>query len=240
MDGEGGLKPHTEESEVVVHEVVKSRTEAALRALEVSKGEGAKFDVAVVRATPIFGYSGSYFGAGFDYVEALYAAEGARVGGGKRVLKFMGHPGTILHAVHVDDCAEGYVALATTALFGGGGGRGEVAGEVFNISGRRYETLRETAAALAEEYGFDEVEYEVEADQLPDGVSPLTSQLVFGWSQWVGSEKIRKATGWSDRRPLLGENLHVYRLAYEAVSGDGMDDNVQRMKTRLGGTSVRV
>ena len=90
------------------------------------------------------------------------------------------------------------------------------------------------------EYGFDGVEYGVEADQLPEGVSALTSQLVFGWSQWVGSEKIRRVTGWSDRRPLFAENLHVYRLAYEAVSGDGIDGNVQRMKERVGGTSVRV
>lgn len=50
---------HTRESKLVVHKVIKTRTEAALRALEVSKEEGAKFDVAVVRATPVFGYSGS-------------------------------------------------------------------------------------------------------------------------------------------------------------------------------------
>lgn len=41
--------------------------------------------------------------------------------------------------------------------------------------------------------------------------------LGFGYSQWVSSEKIRALTGWSDRRMLFGENISVYRKAYETA-----------------------
>ena len=40
---------------------------------------------------------------------------------------------------------------------------------------------------------------------------------VMGFSQWVGSEKLRKDTGWKDRRKLFSEGIHQYRLAYEVA-----------------------
>jgi nucleoside-diphosphate-sugar epimerase len=230
------LAPHTEDSPVGdVHPLIRGRTEAALRALdEAGRPGGADCDVAVVRATPVFGYSGSYYGAGFDYA----AAFGAAVGDVKDpILKFTAHKGTVIHGVHVDDCAEGYVALATTALFGSSEGhdRIAVAGQIFNISGRRYETLEEVGRALAEEYGFTGgTEFGVTPEALPEAVAGRNVDLLFGWSQWVASDKIRRVTGWTDRRPLFSENLHVYRLAYDAAVEAGSED-VGKVRKRMGG-----
>ncbi|KAK3303149.1 uncharacterized protein B0T15DRAFT_486647 [Chaetomium strumarium] len=230
------LAPHTEDSPIGdVHPLIRGRAEAALRALEeAGKPGGADFDVAVVRATPVFGYSGSYYGAGLDYAAAFRAA----VGDAKDpVLKFTAHGGTVIHGVHVDDCAEGYVALATTALFGSSEGhdRAAVAGQAFNISGRRYETLEEVGRALAEEYGFaGGAEFGVAPDELPEAVTGRSVDLLFGWSQWVASDKIRRVAGWADWRPLFSENLHVYRLAYDAAVEAG-SDGVGKVRKRMGG-----
>lgn len=57
---------------IVWHEAIHARTEAALTTLDIWRTEReeeqeAKSDAAVVRATPIFWYSGSYAGTVFDY-----------------------------------------------------------------------------------------------------------------------------------------------------------------------------
>ncbi|OJD32139.1 nad dependent epimerase dehydratase [Diplodia corticola] len=239
-EGEAGLAPHTEGSGLAPFEMVRGRTEAAVRALAVGGGDDRAFDVVVLRATPICGYSGSYYGAMMEYVEgcAGAAAAAAAAGGGGKgdgVLKFAAHPGTILHGMHVDDCADAYVALARLALFGGAEGRRAVAGQVFNISGRRYETLREVGTVLAREYGFENgARFGVATAEIPSTVDAQGADMVFGWSQWVDSTKIRELTGWSDWRPLFSENLHVYRLSYEAAR-DYKDDNVQKIRNRMKG-----
>ena len=38
-----------------------------------------------------------------------------------------------------------------------------------------------------------------------------------GYSQWVGSEKLRKDVGWSDKK----SDLHQYRLASEIAAANG-------------------
>lgn len=251
LHGDPDLKQHTETSPLNPHEVVRCRTEGALRALEVagkSKGRAA-FDVVVVRATPVFGYSGSYYGAGFEYAAAFLAAldSGKNNGNTAKVLKFTADADTIMHGVHVDDCADGYVALARMALCqvdnlddkSGNStqerGRAAIAGEVFNISGRRYETLKEVGAALAAEYGFTGgAQFRVSVDNMSESIDVQSSELVFGYSQWVGSEKIRALTGWSDKRPLFSENMHAYRLAYEAARDVG-SENVEKIRQRMAG-----
>ncbi|KAK0710737.1 hypothetical protein B0H67DRAFT_667618 [Lasiosphaeris hirsuta] len=197
------------------------------------RSRGGGFDVAVLRATPLFGYSSSYYGVGLEYVTAFAAATEGKEG---RVLKFTADADTILHGVHVDDCADGYVALATTAL-SGEKGRAAVAGQAFNISGKRYETLREFGTALAAEYGFPGgAEFGVSPDQLPKPLSETWQNyvLVFGYSQWVGSNKIRQVTGWADKRPLFSDNLFVYRRAYEAAKESDVG-NVTTVSRRLQG-----
>ncbi|KAK0705721.1 hypothetical protein B0T21DRAFT_377445 [Apiosordaria backusii] len=242
LHGDKNLTPHAEESPLQLHPIIRGRMDAALRVLEVAGAEGSDFDAAVVRATPVFGYSGSYYGAAFDYAAAFSSAHQEK--GGRleeRTLDFTADEGTIMHGLHIDDCGEGYVALATTALWGGPGvgglndGRRAVAGEVFNISGRRYETLREVGTALALEYGFGNgARFGVTREELPAAASGQNCDLVFAWSQWVSSEKIRNLTGWGDKRPLFSENTQVYRLAYEAAAESGMDD-VAKIRRRMAG-----
>lgn len=229
VDGDRDLAPHTESTPLQTHPIIRGRMDAALRALDVAAGTGV-FDAAVVRATPVFGYSGSYYGAAFEYAAAFASA-----GGGNRTLDFTTDKATIMHGLHIDDCGDGYVALATTFLWGGEEGKRAIAGEVFNISGRRYETLEEVGTALAREYGFDGgARFGVAAAELPSSVSGHNCDLVFGWSQWVSSDKIRRATGWSDKRPLFSENIDVYRIAFEAAAQAGADD-VEKARRRMAG-----
>ncbi|KAK4454011.1 NAD(P)-binding domain protein [Podospora aff. communis PSN243] len=236
LHGALDLAPHTEESPLQDNPIIRGRTNAAIRALKISTADNgaAGFDVAILRATPICGYSGSYYGGTFDYAAAFAAATQTEK---LRVLKFATDANTIIHGVHLDDCGDAYVALANAALFGGDDpdhGRPAIAGQAFNISGRRYETLNEIGAALAKEYGFDGVQFGVSVKELPEAVSNPVYNLVFGWSQWVASDKIRRVTGWTDRRPLFVENLHIYRLAYEAAAEAG-SANVESIKKRLAG-----
>jgi hypothetical protein len=58
--------------------------------------------------------------------------------------------------------------------------------------------------------------------------------LGFNLSQWVGSDKIRQLTGWTDRRLPFSENLAVYRAAYDAAQGH---ENVALVKNRVAGFS---
>ncbi|KID81460.1 NAD(P)-binding domain protein [Metarhizium guizhouense ARSEF 977] len=245
--GDQGLLPHAETSPLVPHPLVRGRMDAALRAVEASRrdGEESDFDVAVIRATPLYGYSSSYYGAAFDYMSAYKAAVSRT---GDKVLKLAQSPGTILHGIHVDDCGDAYVALAKTALWstatgltapGGSNGvkagRAAVAGEAFNRSGRRYETLEHVGAALAAEYGLsDGVEFNVPVDELPEDVRKQDTALVFGYSQWVASDKIRSTTSWSDTRPLFSQNIGVYRLAYDAAQERG-SDNITKTRQRMAG-----
>ncbi|KAK3680919.1 hypothetical protein B0T22DRAFT_502644 [Podospora appendiculata] len=196
--GEPDLAPHMETSPLGWHPLIKGRLEAALRVLDVSKASGSDFDAVVVRTTSVYGYSSSYYGAMLHYAQAY--AEGAA---GREVLRFTADKRTVLHALHVDDCAEGYVSLATAA----------VVGEVFNISARRYETLEEVGAALGTEYGKETCRL---WSRHGEGY-----RFLYGWSRWVGSDKIRRVTGWRDRRSLFSENLDVYRAAYEAAAQAG-------------------
>lgn len=50
---------------------------------------------------------------------------------------------------------------------------------------------------------------------------PLGKRMVMGFSQWVGSEKIRKLTGWTDKRRLFSEEIGVYRRSFELATGNG-------------------
>ncbi|KAI4153199.1 MAG: hypothetical protein L6R39_001630 [Caloplaca ligustica] len=248
LHGDLELKPHTEWAPLNPPDVVRCRMDGALRALEVAGTENgsAGFDVVVVRASPVYGYSGSYYGAALEYAAAFPTSEKDN-GIEAKVLKFTTDANTIMHGVHVDDCADAYVALARTALFdignsldeGSGNGtpksgRAAIAGQVFNISGRRYETLAEVGASLAAEYGFTGTQFSVSADNMPENVEYQSSEFVFGYSQWVSSEKIRALTGWRDKRPLFSEAIHAYRVAYEAAK-DGGSENVETIRKRMMG-----
>ncbi|KAK3985087.1 hypothetical protein QBC44DRAFT_164658 [Cladorrhinum sp. PSN332] len=215
------LSPHTEESEIKMRPIIKGRTEAALGILAEPE-----LDAIVIRATPIYGYSSSYYGSGIDYVSAFKKT-------GEKQLKFTQEKDVVVHGLHVDDCAEGYLTLALAGL--DETKRKEVVGEAFNISGERYETLEEIGHAFAREYGFENgVRFGLSKDELPEGVKNMDVSLAFGWSQWVSSEKIRRVTGWRDRRGTFADGLRVYRLAYEAAAEKGVED-VEKVRRRMAG-----
>ncbi|KAL9020658.1 MAG: hypothetical protein Q9185_002106 [Variospora sp. 1 TL-2023] len=249
LHGDLDLEPHTEWAALNPPDVVRCRMDGALRALKVAGTEDGGLDVVVVRASPLCGYSGSYYGAALEYAGAFAASKKYNENEYEaKVLKFTADADTIMHGVHVDDCADAYVALAGTALFdmgtsldeGSGNDtpksrRAAIAGQVFNISGWRYETLTEVGAALAAEYGFTGgTEFNVSADNIPEEAEYQRSEFVFGYSQWVSSEKIRALTGWRDKRPLFSENIHAYRLAYEAAK-EGGNENVDTVRRRMVG-----
>lgn len=126
-------------------------------------------------------------------------------------LKFASDPRTIVQSLHVDDCAEAYVALARYP------NPTKVAGECFNVSsGDRYETLRDIGDALAACYHLQKlVEFNV-----PGQRSSADIPTVTGFSQWVSSRKIRELTGWADQRPMFAEGIERYRQEYrDATQG---------------------
>jgi hypothetical protein len=51
--------------------------------------------------------------------------------------------------------------------------------------------------------------------------SVVGKRMLMGFSQWVGSEKLRRDTGWTDRRMVFSEGIEQYRIAYEAAVEKG-------------------
>lgn len=207
LDRSDNLSPHTEESPVNAPSLLAARASHALKIFDHTD----LFDAVVVRPTTLYGLSGSFYGPIFDV--ATKAAE-------KGVLELRADPKSIMHGTHVDDCAEAYVALAEAD-------RDVVKGQCYNISGRRYETLEEVANALVEEYKIEHgVKYLPEKEK--NGVDVV--QLLIGFSQWVGSEKLRRDLGWRDKRQLFSQAVHTYRKAYEAAVAQ-QHDNVQKIQS---------
>ncbi|KAI0593656.1 NAD(P)-binding protein [Biscogniauxia sp. FL1348] len=233
LHGSGpGLAPHVETDPLNPPTILHDRAACALDSL----AHRDLFDAAVVRPTPVYGYGSSYYAVFFDVLASVAAAAGAsNKTGDRKKIRIPADLNTIIHGCHVDDCGEAYVALATHA------DRGQVAGQCFNVSGRRYETLGELLGALGSAYGISfssmlgdvilagpPQEGEAEGDTHPGAI------LTFGYSQWVGSDKIRQVTGWTDRRTLLSEDARAYRAAYEAAV-ETEDKGVARVRERFAG-----
>lgn len=207
------LAPHTEESPLNPPSRLAFRTEHSMKIFDHKDA----FSPVLVRPTNVHGRSSSFAGIFFEL--ARKAADAGEP------LLLPSHPEGIFHCMHVDDCGDAYVAIASHPA------RGEVEGQVFNISAGRYETVDEVARALASEYGIaGGLEY-VDPAGLAPGGSPWPPLLI-NFPQWVCSEKVRRVTGWSDRRPLLTEALHAYRAAYEAAKASG-HENVQKVSAVL-------
>ncbi|KAI2782528.1 NAD(P)-binding protein [Daldinia loculata] len=209
--GSPGLAPHTEASPLQPMDIIKERAFGCPKIFE----QKDLFDAALLRPTPVYGYDSSYYGLAFELAASAARSE-------SRVLEIPFDFGTIIHGCHIDDCAEAYVALAERA------DRDAVAGQCFNISAARYETLAMIAEALKVEYGLRDVV------RAPNGVeADLSAYVALGHSQWVDSSKIRRLTGWTDKRLPFWEGLHVYRMAYEEAARRG-HEGVLRVKERVG------
>lgn len=207
LDGSDVLSPHTEESPLNAPPVLAARAAHAVKLFDHKD----LFDAVVFRPSTLYGGSASFYGPIFD--KAAKAAENG-------VLELTADPKSIMHGTHVDDCAEAYVAIAEHA------DRKTVKGQCYNISGGRYETLGEVANALVEEYKIKGgVKYVPE--KAMTGVDVV--QMLTGFSQWVGSEKLRRDVGWRDKRQPFSEAVHTYRMAYEAAVAQ-KHSNVQKIQ----------
>lgn len=207
LDGSEDLSPQTEESPLNAPPVLIPRATHAIKIFDHTD----LFDAVVIRPTTLYGHSGSFYGPIFDV--ATKAAE-------KGVLELTADPKSIMHGTHLDDCAEAYVAIAEAE-------RSVVKGQCYNISGWRYETLEEVANALVEEYKIKGgVKYLPE--KMNTGVDVV--QMLIGFSQWVGSKKLRRDVGWRDKRQLFSEAVHTYRKAYEAAVAQN-HGNVQKIQS---------
>lgn len=207
LDRSNGLSPHTEESPLNAPPVLAARAAHAVKLFDHKD----LFDAVVLRPSTLYGGSASFYGPIFN--KAAKAAENG-------VLELTADPKSIMHGTHVDDCAEAYVAIAEHA------DRKTVKGQCYNISGGRYETLGEVADALVEEYKIKGgVKYIPE--KAMTGVDVV--QMLTGFSQWVGSEKLRRDVGWKDKRQPFSEAVHTYRMAYEAAVAQ-KHSNVQKIQ----------
>lgn len=224
-------QPHTEETPLSSLSILRPRTQLSS---QIFDRLGDLYATVLVRPINLYGRSGSFFREWFDVFSAAAAAAATE---GRQVLVVPSRSGEgreICQGLHVDDCAEAYVALATEHFVRDDKrereqeeeveeGEGDVAGEAFNISSQgREETVDGIVRALCEEYGvgYERVRY-VKPEDLKDGENPWPSQLVVDWPQLVGDGKLRRVTGWRDRRPLFKEAIGVYRRAYEAAKEEG-------------------
>lgn len=213
-DGEPRLQPHTEESPLNPPAILANRAHLSLDDL---KPNNDAFAPVLVRPTIVFGRSASYY-RGFFEVAARCVKE-------NRPLLLPVPSNSICHALHVDDCADAYVAIANHPR------RGEVEGQVFNISSTQYETVDQLAHALLAEYGISEFKYVDDPNNLlAPSENPWPPTLI-DFPQWTSSEKLRRITGWRDVRPLFTEALHLYRLSYEAAVLSG-HENIEKMVER--------
>lgn len=196
-----GKAPHTEESPLNPPPFAVDRANGAIKIFE----HGDLFDAILTRPTNVYGLSSSFYGLIFKYAE-----EAKRKG----VWEIDEHPDTILHAMHVDDCGDAYVALAEAE-------RSIVKGQCYNISATEWETLRDIAGAMVKEYGIAGGVKFVDGLEARLPIEQDWERILLGWTQWIGSEKLRKDTGWFDKRQLFSEGIHAYRLAYEVAIGRG-------------------
>jgi nucleoside-diphosphate-sugar epimerase len=173
------------------------------------------FSPVLVRPTNVYGRSSSYYRAFFVAAAQPTAKAGLP-------LPLIAPGNFICHAPHVDDCADAYVAIAEHKQ------QDQVIGQVFNISARRYETVDEIAQAQVKEYGIEAGLKYVDPKELKDGEN-IRPAMLLDFPQWTSSDKLRNSTDWRDRRPLFSESTHVYRLAYEAAEGMGLE-NIQNLK----------
>jgi nucleoside-diphosphate-sugar epimerase len=204
-------RPFVEDSPLAPPEVLIPRTTLSQTVLAHEN----LYDAVVLRPTTLYGGSSSYYGPAFEIAEAA-----AKSGNG--ILKIAADPKSIMHGTHVADVAAAYVALAEAP-------RETIKGRCLNISSHRYETAEEVARALLKEYSLSEVQFVEPQEPTPGKEGFDVVGLLFGFSQWIGSQCIRDLTGWSDKRPLFSEDIGLYRAAYgEAVKGN--HSNVERVR----------
>lgn len=211
-DGDPGLAPHTEDSPLNPPPILAERCNGALEMTKFTDD----FDCVVTRPTTLYGRSSSYY----SYIFLLAEQAKTKSHG---IMKIASTPNSILHGTHVDDVAAAYLAIAEAP-------RHVVAGQAYNISSHRYETLKEIVPAIERSHGV-KVEY---VDPQEGDETAFAVQILFDFPQWVGSDKLRKDTGWTDKKPLFHEGYEVYRRAYEAAAQEKSEQYERVMEIAFG------
>ncbi len=192
--GDPALAPHTEESPLLpaaASAVLVSRCTFGARLLDKA---ATPYDTVVLRPTVVYGLSSSLYGSLFDLAARSHG-----------VMTIVGDPDAVMHSCHIDDCADAYVALAEHP------DRRAIANQAYNIANQRYETAREIGEAIARSYALDL------AFERPDREFKYGDvNWLFNYWQWVGSDRIRAATAWHERRATFADGIEQYRIAYEA------------------------
>lgn len=236
------LAPHTEQSPLRPPAIL------ALRATHSSRifDNADVFMPVLVRPTNVHGRSASFYGLFFEVAQRAVAARAKAEAKAQAQTQTVTKPAplvvpvrpdSICHSLHVDDCGDAYVALAATSW----AEPAAVAGQVFNIAARRYETVDDICRALVAEYdglgegGVRYDDYAVDASDMVVVDQCLWPPFLVDFPQWTGSDKLRRVTGWTDHRPLFTEALHVYRVAYEAARRAGHENVV-----KVGGFMAKV
>lgn len=221
IDGTPGMAPYKEDSAPNPPPAIINRTTYSTEVFI----HADVFAPVLVRPTNVYGRTSSYFHGFFDV--AKKASEASE----PLIVPVDGD--FVVHSLHVDDCGEAYVAIASHPH------REQIEGQVFNMSAHRYETVDEVMKALAREYGItggpgNGVHY-VQLEKLSGG-SPWPPLLI-DFPQWIDSTNLRRLTGWRDKRPLFSEGLKTYRMAYEAAqeSAASGDEVMKRMHERVQG-----
>lgn len=62
--------------------------------------------------------------------------------------------------------------------------------------------------------------------------SPGLRAKLLGFSQWVGSEKLRKNSEWEDKTVLFSDGFKKYRIAYEAAF-ERRDEGLARVMKKV-------
>ncbi|KAF7543068.1 hypothetical protein G7Z17_g11039 [Cylindrodendrum hubeiense] len=210
------LTPHNEDSPLRPPPFAVHRVQNAPKIFEHAEA----FAAVLVRPTNVYGRASSYYSICFRVAAKAASATDPQ----QQVLIAPARPNWICHALHMDDCGEAYVAIASAP-------REAVEGEVFNISSEQYETAEKVLRAAAEEYGLRGGVKYVDLKDVGPGEDPSLAMVV-GFPQWTCSQKLRRVTGWMDRRLPFSDAIHVHRLAYEAASAMG-DDNVEKIGTTI-------
>ncbi|MFD2414897.1 NAD-dependent epimerase/dehydratase family protein [Amycolatopsis pigmentata] len=189
--GEPVTAPHSESSPINPHPFAAPRSNFAQSLLAK---KSPTFDAVVVRPALVYGRSSGLYGLFFAHAEKS-----------SDKLVFKADEESMLHSVHVDDCAAAYVALATVAM------TSDISGQAFNVANAEYETAAQVARALADSYGL-EVQFEKPATE----ITGFDAHLLANTSQWVDSTKLRELTGWAEQMQPFTANIDQYRMAYEA------------------------
>ncbi|KAF5980823.1 NAD dependent epimerase/dehydratase [Fusarium bulbicola] len=180
------------------------------------------FAAVLVRRTNVYGRASSYYSACFRV--GSWAA--SNKDSNQQLLIAPTQPNWICHALHIDDCAEAYVAIASAP-------RETVEGEVFNISSQNFETAEKILDAIVKEYGLaGGLRYVDLKDLKPDEDSSLAMPGCPGLVEQIGAKtKVEEAEEKKTEEERAGEKTSWREFPfYDLEWGDAFGGNIKALR----------